>query len=63
MVGRRSLVVAANRRRDGRRVIRGDLLDMVHSAQPSWQGSNVGFRIDPPSGGMDIDEVEFIGSP
>ena len=33
------------------------------SSQPTWQGPIVGFRIDPPSGGMEIDEVEFIGSP
>ena len=31
------------------------------SAVPGWQGTIVGFRIDPPSGGMEIDEVEFLG--
>lgn len=32
------------------------------SAVPSWQDTIVGFRIDPPPAGMEIDEVEFVGT-
>jgi hypothetical protein len=29
-------------------------------AVPAWQGTVVGFRIDPPPAGMEIDEVQFV---
>ena len=35
-------------------------VDVDLSATPAWQGTIMGFRIDPPAAGMEIDEVEFL---
>ncbi|NLY02761.1 MAG: hypothetical protein GXY83_42450, partial [Rhodopirellula sp.] len=35
-------------------------VDVDLSAVPTWQGIMVGFRIDPPAVGIELDEVRFL---
>ncbi len=35
-------------------------VDVDLSAVPTWQGIMVGFRIDPPAAGIELDEVRFL---